>query len=197
MGCKISSVSSSSFFRALVFMNAFFLEGEGISVKRHTIRMPYHLRDMRRPPRADLPVQPLAQIQSGSHKLPAPALIPQTVIPEWVPGKGRVGHRRVADEAARGVRVHGEQERDEEVVGVPEGLEGLRADAVVRRRVHEQHADEHDVPGDATGLRIVDLDGGLGADLVFLDVEEAVVVCLGQRVRHDFVGVLGSRTHLT
>lgn len=39
--------------------------------------------------------------------------------------------------------------------------------------VHQKHAEEHDVAGDATGLGVVDLDGRLGTKLEALDVVEA------------------------
>lgn len=71
------------------------------------------------------------------------------------------------------MRVQAEEEGDEEVVRVPEGLEGLLPDPVVRRRVHQQHAEEHDVTRDTTRLRVVNLEGRDGANLRLLDVEEA------------------------
>lgn len=75
--------------------------------------------------------------------------------------------------------VHGEKERNEEMVRVPEGLKTLGADLGVRGRVHEQHAQDHDVPGDAAGLGVVDLDGGFGTDLTLLHIEKVDVVAGG------------------
>ncbi len=62
-------------------------------------------------------------------------------------------------------------------MGVPEGLERLLPDAMVRRGVHEEHAKEHDVACDAAGLSIVDLDRGDRTDLRLLNVEEAGNSC--------------------
>jgi hypothetical protein len=95
------------------------------------------------------------------------------VRPEAVAGEGRVRVGAVTHEAAGRVRVQREQERNEKVVGVVEGLVRLLADLRVRGRVHEEHAQQHDVAGDAAGLGVVDLDRGLGADLRALDIVEA------------------------
>ena len=72
-----------------------------------------------------------------------------------------------------------EEERDEEVVRVPEGLKGLLADPRMRCCVHHEHAEQHDVARDATGLGIVNLQGADGANLGPLNVEEVDVVCRG------------------
>jgi hypothetical protein len=93
--------------------------------------------------------------------------------PELLPGERRVRLRRVADKAAGGVGVEGQQEGHEQVVGVPEGLEGLLADAMVRGGVDQHHAEQHDMAGDAAGLGEVYLDGRVTAKAPFLDVVEA------------------------
>jgi len=60
--------------------------------------------------------------------------------PEVVVVKGREGFRSVTDEAAGCVRVHAEQERDEQMVRVPKCFERLLSDPVMGRRVHQEHA---------------------------------------------------------
>jgi len=78
---------------------------------------------------------------------------------------GRVeGERRdvirvdgVSDKAASGMGVKGNHEEKREVVGVPERLEALAADLVVRGRVHDEHDEQHEVTSDATGLFVVDI----------------------------------------
>lgn len=72
---------------------------------------------------ANLTIQALDKIEAAGPELPAPAQIPDTVLPVLVAGKGRNGVGGVTDEAADGVGVEAEEEGDEEVVGVPEGLE--------------------------------------------------------------------------
>jgi hypothetical protein len=74
------------------------------------------------------------------------------------------------------VGVHAEQERDEEVVSVPKGLERLLSDPVVRSGVDQEHAEQHDVSSDTTSFGVVDLKRNLRTDLHALNVEEATVV---------------------
>lgn len=72
------------------------------------------------------------------------------------------------------------------MVGVPEGLERLLTNSVVRSCVHEKHAEQHDVAGDTARLSVVDLQGEDRSDLRYLDVEEAgrqMSVCLWRAVR--------------
>lgn len=59
---------------------------------------------------------------------------------------------------------------------VVERFEGLLPDLGVRGRVHQEHAEKHDVAGDAAGLGVENLYGGFGAEEGALDVEEAVRV---------------------
>lgn len=59
------------------------------------------------------------------------------------------------------------------MVSVPERFEGLLADAVVSRRVHQKHAKEHDMTGYTTRLGVVNLDGCDRTNLCLFDVEEA------------------------
>lgn len=65
------------------------------------------------------------------------------------------------------------QERDKQVVGVPKGFERLLTNAIVGSCVHEKHAEQHEMAGDAAGLCVMDLQGGDGADLSLLNVVEA------------------------
>ena len=130
--------------------------------------------NLRLAPTPNLAIDALDEVDAAAPELPAPAVVADAVLPEYSSGKGRVGLDRVAHETADGVGVHGQEEGDEEVMGVPERLERLLADAVVRRRVHEQHAEQHDVAGDAAGLGVVDLDRRDGPQLGLFDVEEAV-----------------------
>jgi len=121
---------------------------------------------------AHLAVQALDEVEAAGKQLPPPALVADAVVPELVAGEGRDGVGLVAHEAAHRVRVEADQEGDEEVVRVPERLERLLPDAVVRRRVHQDHAEQHGVARDSAGLRVVDLERRDGPDLRLLDIEE-------------------------
>jgi hypothetical protein len=71
---------------------------------------------------ADLPVQTVKEIQTAADKLPSPTLVTDAVRPKVVFIEWRIGRDCVSDETTRCVSVHAEQEWDEKVVGVPEGL---------------------------------------------------------------------------
>ena len=54
---------------------------------------------------------------------------------------------------------------------------------VVRRGVHEQHDEQHDVAGEASGLGVVDSPSRVGSDLGQLNVDEVDCVVRSARVR--------------
>ena len=101
-------------------------------------------------------------------------MIPESLAREWT-----IGIHRISHETPRRMRIHRQEERDEEVMRVPEGLEALLPDLRMRRGVHEQHAQEHDVPGDSTSLRVVYLNCSLRSDHRPLDVEEVDIMRCG------------------
>lgn len=72
--------------------------------------------------------------------------------------------------------VKSEKEGNEQVMCVPESLEGLLTDLCVCGRVHQKHAEKHDMSCNTTGFGIVDLDGCDLSNLSPLDIEEAEVV---------------------
>lgn len=72
-------------------------------------------------------------------------------------GPDVVGISRVADEAAGGMRVQSNHEEEGKVVCIPEGLEALVANLVLRGAVHEHHDEQHEMASDATRLRVVDV----------------------------------------
>lgn len=71
---------------------------------------------------ADLAIQTVEEVQTASDKLPSPALVTNAVRPEVVLVERRVGRDCVSDETARCMCIHAEQERDEQVMCVPEGF---------------------------------------------------------------------------
>lgn len=96
--------------------------------------------------------------------------------PEWLASEWRDRIGRITDKTADCVGVHAQQERDKQVVGVPESLERLLADPVMSSRVHHKHAEKHDMTGDTTGLGVMNLNGQFRSYLCSLDVEEAAKV---------------------
>ena len=56
---------------------------------------------------------------------------------------------------------------------IPKRLVRLAANLVMCGRVHEQHANQHDVSRYTAGLGIEDFYGGFRSDLGYLNVEEA------------------------
>jgi len=106
------------------------------------------------------------------------------VAPEVLACEDGVGQGGIPDEAASRVRVEAEEKGDEEVVDVPERLEGLLPDFGVRGGVHHKHAKKHDVSCNAAGFGVVNLNSCDGADLRLLDIEEIDVMsgCVDNRV---------------
>jgi hypothetical protein len=90
-------------------------------------------------PAADLSVKTVHKIQTTAEELPSPALVTNAVGPEVVVIERRKLWGCVTDEATSGVRVHAEQERDKQMVRVPEGLERLLSDPVMGRCVDQKH----------------------------------------------------------
>ena len=114
----------------------------------------------------DLPVDAFAEVDDAGPDGEAPALVTQAMfrVVEWE-GLLVIGQGGVTDEATGGMRVQANHEEEREVMGVPEGLETLVADLVVRGRVHEDHDGEQEVAGDAARLRVVDVEGALRPNL--------------------------------
>ena len=131
-----------------------------------------HTRDLGVLSRTNLTVQTLAQVKATGPQLPTPSLVTDAVLPEDVASQWREWPSCVTHETADCVGVESEHERDEQVVCVPKRLEGLLADAVVGRGIHQQHAEQHDVASDTSRLGVVNLDRSLGPDLGLLDVVE-------------------------
>ena len=69
-----------------------------------------------------------------------------------------VGQGAVTHEAAGGVGVDAEHEEEGEVVGVPERFKTLVTDLLMRRRVHQNHDEEHEVASDTARLSVVDVE---------------------------------------
>ena len=125
-----------------------------------------HLGKTGSPARADDPVHTLPKVRDAGPDRPAPALVAETELGVVERERAHVlSVDRVADEAASRVRVERDEPEEGEVVRVPEGLEALVADLVVRGRVHEHHDEQHEVAGDAARLPVVNILGGFDANL--------------------------------
>lgn len=135
--------------------------------------MLHHFDDLRGPASPNFAIDALDQVQPAAYQLPSPALIAKTMVPEGLPGERRVRLCCVSHEASSSVSVHGKQEWYEQMVCVPECFVGLLSDLLMRCRVDEHHAQEHDMPCNSACLRVMDLNRCFGPDLVPLDVEEA------------------------
>lgn len=122
--------------------------------------------------RTNLTVETLDKVETTGPELPSPAEVTNAVLPVFTSGEGREGSGAVTDEAADGMGVETKHERDEQVVGVPEGLETLLADLGVGSGIHHHHAEKHDVTGNTTGLLVVNVQSGTGTELSPLNVVE-------------------------
>jgi hypothetical protein len=90
--------------------------------------------------------------------------------PEIFAGERGERFRSVSDEAAGGMGIEPEEERDKQVMRVPKRLERLLPDFMMCCCVHQQHAKQHNVTRDRAGLCVMDLGNDLGSYLGPLDV---------------------------
>ncbi len=141
---------------------------------QRVVRVPDHLGDLGRAARRDGPVDALRQVEPAGDQLPPPAFVSDAVGPEGIPGERRERLGGVPDEAARRVGVEPEEEGDEQVMSVPERFVGLLPDLRMRGGEHQQHAEEHHMPGDAPGVGVVDLHGRRRPELISFHIEEAI-----------------------
>ena len=117
-------------------------------------------------PRTNLAPHPLSKVDNARPDGEPPAEVPETVFRGVEGERGDVvGVSRVTDEASGGMGVETEHEEERKVVRVPESLEALIANLVVRSGVHEEHDEEHEVAGDASRLGVMNVKCDFGADL--------------------------------
>ena len=138
--------------------------------------MPDDLDDLGLSSRPDLAVQSLRKIKPSGKQLPSPAFVAYAVIPEPSSSKRAIRLNRIAHEASSGMRVHRQEEWDEEVMRVPKRLKALLSDLCMRGREHEKHTQQHDMSSNTSGLLVVDLDGSFRSHLRPFDIEEVDVV---------------------
>ena len=111
-----------------------------LSKSQLTIWMTDYTSDLSIATGSNLAIQSLNQIDTATEELPSPALVTDTMRPENLTCEWRESICSITDEASYSMCVHSQHERNEEMMGVPEGLEGLLTNAVVGSRVHQEHA---------------------------------------------------------
>ena len=117
-------------------------------------------------PRTNLTPNPLSKVDNAGPDGETPALVAETVGRAVERERGDVlGVGRVTDEASGGMGVETDHEEERKVVRVPECLEALVTDLVVRGGVHEDHDEEHEVTGDASCLLVVNVQREARTDL--------------------------------
>ena len=87
--------------------------------------MPHNLDDLGLPTRPDLAVESFKKVDDSTNQFPPPSLVANAVAPEVLSSKRRFRLDAIAYETSSGMRVHGQQERDEKVVSVPERFVAL------------------------------------------------------------------------
>jgi hypothetical protein len=100
-----------------------------------TVWMADDLDDLSLTPATDLSVETVQEVKTTTEELPSPTFVTDAMGPEVVGVERRKGWSCVTDEAASCVRVHSEQERDKQMMRVPECLERLLSDPVMGCRV--------------------------------------------------------------
>ena len=139
---------------------------KGSLMWRRTTGVNKDLRQAGGTPRTDLTPNPLSKVDNARPDGEPPTFVSQAVLRRIEGERGDVvGIRRVTDEASGGMGVETDHEEEREVVSVPEGFETLVADFVVRRGIHKDHDEKHEVASDASRLRVVDVQGDLRTDL--------------------------------
>lgn len=144
---------------------------------------------------SDLTPETLDQVETTGPELPSPSQVTDAVGPELITSKRRDGLGSVSHEASHGMGVETKEKRDKKMVSVPESLKGLLTNTGVGGRVHEKHAEKHDMTGDTTSLDIVNLKGGNGSDLGQFDVVEVDIVSAGVEDGEEEDGVCELAMH--
>lgn len=80
-------------------------------------------------------------------------------------GRDVIRFGEITNEAAGSMGVKANHEEESQVVGVPERFKALGANLLMRRRVHQNHDEEHEMPGDAARLSVMDVKRPFRANL--------------------------------
>ena len=140
------------------------------------VRVANDAGDFGLPASSNLAVDALNHVKTASPELPTPAEVTDAMSPVLVSSEGREGVNRITHKAPSSVSVESQHERDKKVMSVPKSLKRLLSNASMGRRVHEEHAKEHDVARDTTCLSIVNLQSADRANLSLFNVVEVDVM---------------------
>lgn len=117
-----------------------------------------NFRQPRRLAGANLPVHTLAEVNDARPDGEPPAEVPKAMLRRV---ERKIGHKvwlnAITHKASRGMGIKANHEEERQVMGVPERLEALLTDLVVRGGVHEYHDEEHEVTSETTRLSVVNL----------------------------------------
>jgi hypothetical protein len=124
------------------------------------------LRQPRGPARANLTINPLAEIEDTRPYYEPPTLISKAML-GGIEGESwnMIRKCRIADETTSRMRVQTDHEKERKMMGIPEGFKTLIAYLVVGSCVHQEHDKQHEMASNATGLGIVDLKRNLWPNL--------------------------------
>lgn len=124
------------------------------------------LSETRCPPSPNFPVHTLAEVDDTGPDDEPPAEVSETVLRGIEGERGDiVGVGGITNEATGSVGVKADHEEERQMMGVPEGLEALLANLVVRGGVHQDHDEQHEVTGDTTGLPVMDVQSPFRSNL--------------------------------
>jgi hypothetical protein len=101
----------------------------------------------------------LQKVKASAPEGKSPTFVTDAMIPKKRSGKRTIRFGCISDKTSCSMRIEGEQEHKCEVMCIPECFEGLLADWGMSSRVHEQHAQQHDMPSDPTRFSVMDLNG--------------------------------------
>jgi hypothetical protein len=105
-----------------------------------TIWMTDHFCDNGGASGPNLAIEPLHEVETAPYQFPPPTFITKAMVPKSLPRKWGDWFWSVSHEATSCMCVEGQQKRNEQVVRVPESLEGLLSNTMVGSGIHKHHA---------------------------------------------------------
>lgn len=117
-------------------------------------------------PSPEFTIHPLSEVDDARPDGEAPAFVTKTVI-RFVERehRGVAWARRVTNEASGSMAVKTNHKEEGQMMRVPESFKALITNLGMRRGVHQDHDEEHEVARYTTSLRVVDLKSNFWANL--------------------------------